>query len=65
MFQNEQDDPTYVVLPEAALLLRKKTLQLSGPHEASVDHACMSCVCVCVCMCVYVCVCVCLWLVLL
>ena len=27
-----------VVLPEATLLLRKKTLQLEGPHEASVDH---------------------------
>ena len=27
-----------VVLPEATLLLRKKTLQLEGPHEASIDH---------------------------
>ena len=27
-----------VVLPEAALLLGKKTLRLAGPHEASVDH---------------------------
>ena len=27
-----------VVLPEAALLLGKKTLQLEGPHEASVNH---------------------------
>ena len=26
------------VLPEAALLLGKKTLRLEGPHEASVDH---------------------------
>ena len=27
-----------MVLPEAALLLGKKTLRLEGPHEASVDH---------------------------
>ena len=27
-----------VVLPEAALLLGKKTLRLEGPHEANVDH---------------------------
>ena len=27
-----------VVLPEAALLFGKKTLQLEGPHEAGVDH---------------------------
>ena len=27
-----------VVLPEAALLLGKKTLRPEGPHEASVDH---------------------------
>ena len=27
-----------VVLPEAALLLGKKTLRLKGPPEASVDH---------------------------
>ena len=27
-----------VVLPEAALLLGKKTLRLKGPHEAGVDH---------------------------
>ena len=27
-----------VVLPEAALLLGKKTLRLEGLHQASVDH---------------------------
>ena len=27
-----------MVLPEAALLLRKKTLRLEGPHEASINH---------------------------
>ena len=27
-----------VVLPEAALLLGKKTLRFEGPHEASIDH---------------------------
>ena len=27
-----------VVLPEAALLLEKKTLRHEGPREASVDH---------------------------
>ena len=27
-----------VVLPEATLLLGKKTLQLKGPHEVSIDH---------------------------
>ena len=27
-----------VVLPEAALLLGRKTLRLEGPHEATVDH---------------------------
>ena len=27
-----------VFLPEAALLLGKKTLRLEGPHEASVDN---------------------------
>ena len=27
-----------MVLPEAALLLRKKTLWLQGPHEVSINH---------------------------
>ena len=27
-----------VVLPEAALLLGKKSMRLEGPHEVSVDH---------------------------
>ena len=38
MFQNKPDDPTAVALPEAAQLLRKKTLRLQGPREANVYH---------------------------
>ena len=38
MFQNEREIQRTAVLPEAALLLGKKTLRLEGPREASVDH---------------------------